>query len=474
MVDGVSRLRCQGGVFWLWEGGTYQRQSDAAITKLVSDFLDGSKLGGGDMFNPKRNDVAEVLSALRVEAFLEDRFVAPCWLPGGEPATEWIVCRNGVVNVRTGEVKAHSHRLWAHGTLDWDWLPEAKCPVFDGFLESIFPGDPDAQACLVEAIGYSMTLDVRAQKGFLLLGASRAGKGTIIRLVSRLVGSEEAMSTSFDQWLKSDLSPYLLIGKRVVAFPDTRLKKGQQYGANYDAGGLPAPSKEMLLRITGGDGQTLRKTHSQEAWTGVLTGKVWIASNDTPNFNDPILPTRFIKLWFGINQDEAGNLDPFLEDKLAMERPGIAAKALRGYQRVAARMGEKQPAFVQPESGLRLVKDLETAQLHPHRAMVMECFELSSSERAEDWVAKPVALEACKAWLRENNKDGLAAQLRSQAMGEHLANVFAHLRQLTPANRDKQLSASHGSQRVWLKLCLSPKGRALLGDDESAALLGNT
>jgi hypothetical protein len=236
LVGGVSRLRCQGGVFWLWEGGTYQRQGDGAITKLVSDFLDGSLTGGGEAFHPKRRDVEEVLAALRVEAFLDDRFVAPCWLPGGEPATDWIVCRNGVVNVRTGEMRAHSHTLWAHGTLDWDWLPGAGCPVFDGFLESVFPGDPEAQSSLVEAIGYSMTLDVWAQKGILLLGASRAGKGTIIRLAQGLVGPDEAISTSFDQWLKSDLSPYLLIGKRVIAFPDTRLKKGQQYGANYDAG----------------------------------------------------------------------------------------------------------------------------------------------------------------------------------------------------------------------------------------------
>jgi putative DNA primase/helicase len=207
MVEGVSRLRCQGGQFWLWEGGTYQRLGDGAITKLVSDFLDGSRTDEGAMFHPKRRDVEEVPAALRIEAHLDDWFVAPCWLPSGEAATDWIVCRNGIVNVRTGEVRAHSHKLWAHGTLAWDWLPDAPCPVFDGFLESIFPDDPEAQACLVEFLGYSMTLDVRAQKGILLLGASRAGKGTIIRLLEGLIGPEEAMSTSFDHWLKSDLSP---------------------------------------------------------------------------------------------------------------------------------------------------------------------------------------------------------------------------------------------------------------------------
>jgi hypothetical protein len=96
VVDGVSRLRCQAGQFWLWEGGTYQRLGDAAITKLVSDFLDGARTDDGAMFHPKRRDVEEVLSALRIEAHLDDWFAAPCWLPGGEAATDWIVSRNGL------------------------------------------------------------------------------------------------------------------------------------------------------------------------------------------------------------------------------------------------------------------------------------------------------------------------------------------------------------------------------------------
>ena len=173
MVDGVSRLRCQGGEFWLWEGGTYERQSDAAITKLVSDFLDGARTSDGAAFNPKRRDTEEVLAALWIEAHLDDRFVAPCWLPSGEPATDWIVCRNGIVNVRNGERRPHSHKLWAHGTLAWDWQPDAVCPVFDRFLQSVFPDDGEAHACLEEFLGLSMTLDVKAQKGVLLLARLR-------------------------------------------------------------------------------------------------------------------------------------------------------------------------------------------------------------------------------------------------------------------------------------------------------------
>ena len=36
-------------------------------------------------------------------------------------------------------------------------------------------------------------------------------------------------------------------------------------------------------------------------WEGVLFGKVWWLSNKIPNFNDAVLPTRFIKLAFDIS-----------------------------------------------------------------------------------------------------------------------------------------------------------------------------
>ena len=77
--------------------------------KLVADFLYGAKRRAEDKrhwgfrpvpFNPKARDISEVMSAVENEVLLPDGFAAPCWLPDGEAATDWIVCRNGIVNVR--------------------------------------------------------------------------------------------------------------------------------------------------------------------------------------------------------------------------------------------------------------------------------------------------------------------------------------------------------------------------------------
>lgn len=451
-IEGVSRLRFQSGAFWWWNGGVYERQSDDAIRKLVGDFLYDARTADGEAFNPRKRDVDEVLNALEMEAYLEDRFAAPCWFPEGEGAGEWIVARNGLVNVRTGEMRAHTHRLWVHSALGFDWNAGAACPVFAGFLESIFPGDSEAQACLVEWLGLCMTLDTWPHKGMLLLGASRAGKSTIVRLAEWLVGAENFAPTSFDSWMRSELSPWLLIGKRVIAFSDVRLKQGQQYGKTYDAGGLPPQSKSLLLKITGADGVEFRKSHSQESWKGKLPGKVMIVSNEIPNFNDPVLPTRFLKLHFRINQEKAGKLNPFLGDQLKAELAGIAARCLVAYRQLCAR-----GHFIQPESGLELERQLERAQ-HPHRAMVVECLEVSESEETEDWVVREDAWRACRAWLRENGHDVMATILRKEEMSDHFVKVFDHLQMLGPRDRWKQWT---DGKRRWVRLRLTPEGRRL-------------
>jgi putative DNA primase/helicase len=454
-VDGVSRLRFQGGTFWFWNGGTYERESDDAVRKTVADFLYDARTGDGAAFNPKKRDIDEVLDALKMEALLEDRFAAPCWLPGGEWAAEWIVCRNGIVNVRTGEMRAHTHRLWSHGALGFDWEPAAKCRVFDAYLESIFPGDPEAQQCAVEWLGLCMTLDTFPHKGMLLLGERRAGKSTFLRLMEQLVGREGYVAYTFESLIKSELSPHGMIGKRVIAFPDVRLKQGQQYGKNYDAGGLSHEARGMLLRITGVDTVSFRLGYSAARWEGALPGKVIIVSNEVPNFNDDVLPTRFLKLHFKVDQEKTGNLDPSLGDKLRAELPGIAARALTGYRELVAR----KHRFVQPTSGLELERQLQRAR-HPHRAMVLECLEVSDGE--DDWAVKKDAFQACRRWLRENGHDIPASLLRQEEMGERLADVFDHLRVLSPRDRYKQRTDGH---RYWVRLRLSAEGRRLIDGD---------
>ncbi len=456
-VEGVPRLRFHRERFWWWNGGAYLPQDDDTVRKLVGDHLNAAfcrtQDGGSVSFNPKKNDLNEALDALRIEAHLQSEFAAPCWLPRGEPAGDWIVFRNAIVNVHTLEARPHSHLLWSHDVLKFDWEPGAQCPVWMATLASIFPDETDAQNLLEAWIGYCMTLDTWAHKAMLHLGVTRSGKSTIQRLIEKLVGPRGWVSLSLDKWLMNEFSAHGLIGKRVAFFPDVRLKEGRMYGQNFDPGGMDHKSVQMLLRITGEDSVSLRKMHGMDlVFEGQMPAKINMISNVVPNFNDEILPNRFLKLHYRIDQEKAGNMDPFLGQKLEAELPGIAARCLSAY-----REARENGGFRQARCGIELDRQLMRAR-EPRIAMVMECLE-PTGDPAE-YVVKKDALRACKAWLDENGHKTLALLLRDEDMGNHIIPRFDHFQGLSPRECWKQTT---DGKRRWVGLGLTAEGRRLAG-----------
>jgi len=132
-----------------------------------------------------------------------------------------------------------------------------------------------------------------------------------------LVG-KRYIALSFNNWVQGENSQERLIGKTAGVFPDVRLKPGKWYGQNYDGGGLDHQSIELLLKLTSGDAASFGRKYIG-AWTGIVPIKIAMASNQVPNFNDPVLPTRFVKLLF--EQSFLDREDVNLKLKLAGETP---------------------------------------------------------------------------------------------------------------------------------------------------------
>jgi putative DNA primase/helicase len=265
----------------------------------------------------------------------------------------------------SGERVAPTPKLWVHDDVGYEWNPEAACPEWLRFLEGVFPGDQEAKDCLEEFLGLSMTEDVSFQKGLLLIGVPRSGKGTSLRVCEWLGGSKAFISLDLDKWVENENSGAPLIGKRVLAFPDVRLKEPRWYGQNLDPGGVDYKSAQRLLKITGGDKITLGRKYIGP-WEGVLPGKVLWVSNKVPNFNDAVLPTRFVKLAFDVSF--LNREDLALSDRLRGELAGIAGRCLAAYRRARERGG-----LIQPASGERLNREIAVGS-DAFTQFVMECF----------------------------------------------------------------------------------------------------
>ena len=146
------------------------------------------------------------------------------WLDTGEAAEEVIAFANGLVEIMTGKLREATPRLWVRDRLAFDYVPEAQCPRWVQFLEEILPGDKEAQDCLEEQLGYGMTDDYTIQKGAMWIGDSRGGKGTVAWVQRQLVGEKYFAGLSFNTWYRGEDSSQPLIGKKVLCFPDVRLR----------------------------------------------------------------------------------------------------------------------------------------------------------------------------------------------------------------------------------------------------------
>ena len=156
-----------------------------------------------------------------------------------------------------------------------DYSPSAPIPVqWLGFLKSLWPNEPDSISCLQEWFGCLLTCDTRLQKMLMIIGPKRSGKGTIVRILSKIVGSNSIVFPTLAS-LATQFGLAPLIGKSVAVISDARL------GSRTDQ----AVITERLLSISGEDSQTVDRKY-RPTITGKLNTRFLLASNELPRLND--------------------------------------------------------------------------------------------------------------------------------------------------------------------------------------------
>ncbi|MCX5741699.1 MAG: phage/plasmid primase, P4 family [Proteobacteria bacterium] len=334
-ADGPTLRRWRSGWYlWSSELGLYKEISDEGIDKsLYADFGLG-----------KRQEVSDLRHALpAVDGVLIDEAELGAWIGSDVNNTgDVAACRNGLLDLRTRTLTPSSPRYFATTVLGVEYDETAGMPVgWLEFLRQLWPDDPESIATLQEWFGYLLTADTRQQKIMLLTGPPRCGKGTIMRVHTALLGAASvagmglaSLGTNFGMWP--------LIGKPAWNVADARL------GGRSDI----AQIVSGLLSISGEDEHTIDRKH-REPWTGYLSTRITIASNELPRFADAsgALASRMLILEIG--ESWLGREDTGLTDRLLGELPGILSWAIEGWERLHAR-----GHFVQPTSSAGTVNDL--------------------------------------------------------------------------------------------------------------------
>lgn len=112
-------------------------------------------------------------------------------------------CKNGVVNLRTGELIPHSPEQLFTYCLPVDYDPEADSTGWVEFLREVIADPDNVIPFLQQAVGYTLTGRTWEEKLFYLYGPARAGKGTFTETLLTLLGEPLASGAQFDSLTRS-------------------------------------------------------------------------------------------------------------------------------------------------------------------------------------------------------------------------------------------------------------------------------
>jgi putative DNA primase/helicase len=347
-----------GGEFLEYHGNAYRTlKKDTVRARVQAWMASGVNADTGEPCNPNKTDVDHVMDALTSHCHRSEYEARPpAWLDeweGIDPDPRMcIAAANGVLDVTTGELGPLTPRFFTRNGLSFDYDPDAGEPrEWLAFLDSIWPLDEGGKGehdLLQEVMGHLLTGETKYQKIFMLLGPPRAGKGTITRTITQLLGEANVAEHSARD-LAKDFGLSMLLGKQALIIPDLRLSRGADYST----------IAEILLNISGEDRVGVNRKFKDYDVTKLNT-RVVIAANlelVLPDVSGALL-TRYIPLVF--KKSFIGREDRDLDAKIGRELPAILKWALDGLRRLEARRdsGGRLLGFGDTVEGTHMLREI--------------------------------------------------------------------------------------------------------------------
>jgi putative DNA primase/helicase len=229
----------------------------------------------------------------------------------------------------------------------------------------------------------------------LMVGPKRSGKGTIARVLARLIGNGNVSGPTTSS-LAGPFGLQPLIGKTLAIVSDARF-----HGENI------VSVVERLLCISGEDMLTIDRKHMTSVTTKLPTRFMFL-TNEFPRLKDAsgALAGRFVIL--RLTESFYGKEDTGLTDRLLGELPGILNWAIEGWRRLRER-----GHFVMPTSVRDVVQEIEDLS-SPVSAFVRDACLVGPGHR----VSVESLYDAWKGWCEGEGRQAVSTK---QSFGRDLA-----------------------------------------------------
>lgn len=314
---------------WLvWDSKTWHIDNNGQILRLAKDTVkniyvetvysaDSEGREKVAKWGVKSEDEKRIRSMVSLAQSEECVPISPCEL---DTDPYLLNCLNGTIDLRIGKLLQHDSKNFITKIIPVEYHPEATCPRWIEFLETIFNWNYDLIRFVQRAVGYSLTGDCSEQCLFLLHGTGCNGKSTLLSCLSMLLG-DYSQSADFETFL---------IRKNETIRNDLARMTGRRFISAIESEGERRLAEVLVKQLTGGDTITARFLFG-EFFEFKPTFKIWLAANHKPNIRgtDYAIWRRIRLIPFNITIPEEKR-DSKLSEKLRDELPGILGWVVRG------------------------------------------------------------------------------------------------------------------------------------------------
>jgi putative DNA primase/helicase len=315
--------------WFVWDGTRWRRDDTGEACRMAKRTIRAMQMEALGI-EKKSRKAALLKWALESESARHiDAMIALCRSEPGVPVgvdrwdrDGWLFnCRNGTIDLRTGEPRNHDPDDFITKLCPLAYDPAAICPNWDRTLDLFFGGDRALVDYFQEVCGYAMVGEVRDHILPVCFGTGKNGKSTILEALMATFGRDYAMKCPPDMLMAkaNDSHPTDradLFGKRLVVAIET--EEGRRL------------NETLVKELTGGDRIRARRMR-EDFWEFQPTHTVIMATNHKPVSRGTDRGIwRRIRLIPFLVAVEGEAEDKGMPRKLRAERAGILAWCVRG------------------------------------------------------------------------------------------------------------------------------------------------
>jgi putative DNA primase/helicase len=339
-------------------------------------------------------------SSLRGYKELYGCFMTDPQIECSEPEDEPIYAplENGIFDLVEWKLYPHSPDQITFTYIKAKYAPEAKCPIFEGYLHQVTGGDPQLMERFWMAIGYLLIYPARGKFFIFMKGVGNSGKSVLGRFIRQLYPKESISSIR----LKNLTNQFGMASLATSVI---------NFDMDMPSSRIDDEAASRLKQITGGDSMNIPRKYRDDA---LLERRIkFVFSSNHPliiDGEDEALMKRIVYLPFNYAIPD-NQQDPDLGDKIWAERDAIVTKALYYARKLVQRN------YIFPE-----IPYVDSAKYSPVKRFVQEICDTSN-------INAEVALsDLYKAYLDFCKEQNIGACTDSDLRKALIAMGFEHMR----------------------------------------------